>query len=563
MPITLGDAVLLLSANNRQLNRDLDTAERGTTRWAGRVGDVIGTRIEAGILQAVSLVQDALMALPQAAWEMATGMDRATNMIQARLGLTADEAERMGNVVRNVFGEGYGDGIEDITGTLNTAVAAFGDSIGQMDDSTLQSIIMQATDLRDVFGVDVQESIRAAATMMNNGLAPSAQAAFDIITAGMQNGVNVSGDLIDTLTEYSDDFADLGLSGNEVLTILNNGISAGAFNTDKLADAMNEFGVNLRDPALGESIAAIDSGALAIYQQFQAGEITERQALFGMMERLRAIQDPMAQDQLGVQLFRSMWEDLGATAMLEMTNMQGGLIQTGGATAGLGVIHDDVGSRMETMWNRIQLALEPAGAAFLGFLEDILPDLEAFVTNTLVPAIGQLANWLRVNLPVALATARRWFETNLLPALQSIWSFVTEQLIPAFESVVSFFDRISGGLDSWNHMDEGLNAVSNAITENNSSLGDVIGATWGAIRAEFGFADGGPVSGGQPIIVGEEGPEIFRPNSDGMIIPNGALGGGGGSNTFNFYGTAAPSSPEEARQAMDLITNEMRARGMA
>jgi TP901 family phage tail tape measure protein len=51
-----------------------------------------------------------------------------------------------------------------------------------------------------------------------------------------------------------------------------------------------------------------------------------------------------------------------------------------------------------------------------------------------------------------------------------------------------------------------------------------------------GFADGGSVMGGNPIIVGEEGPELFVPGSDGEIIPNDALsvvpsfsGGGGGA----------------------------------
>jgi phage-related minor tail protein len=34
-------------------------------------------------------------------------------------------------------------------------------------------------------------------------------------------------------------------------------------------------------------------------------------------------------------------------------------------------------------------------------------------------------------------------------------------------------------------------------------------------------ADGGPVAGGQPYIVGEQGPEWFVPNGAGTIVPNG------------------------------------------
>ena len=48
-----------------------------------------------------------------------------------------------------------------------------------------------------------------------------------------------------------------------------------------------------------------------------------------------------------------------------------------------------------------------------------------------------------------------------------------------------------------------------------------------------GFAQGGAVSKGQPIIVGENGPEMFVPNSTGQITQN-ARGSGGQSVNVNF-----------------------------
>ena len=41
-----------------------------------------------------------------------------------------------------------------------------------------------------------------------------------------------------------------------------------------------------------------------------------------------------------------------------------------------------------------------------------------------------------------------------------------------------------------------------------------------------GFAKGGPVTGGDPYIVGEKGPELFVPKGSGTIVPNDDLGGG-------------------------------------
>lgn len=47
-------------------------------------------------------------------------------------------------------------------------------------------------------------------------------------------------------------------------------------------------------------------------------------------------------------------------------------------------------------------------------------------------------------------------------------------------------------------------------------------------------AEGGPVTGGQPYIVGERGPELFVPGSSGGIVPNDKLSMGGGSTTINI-----------------------------
>ena len=63
-----------------------------------------------------------------------------------------------------------------------------------------------------------------------------------------------------------------------------------------------------------------------------------------------------------------------------------------------------------------------------------------------------------------------------------------------------------------------------------------------------GFAEGGNVKGGGPIMVGEKGPELFVPPSSGRIIPNNQLGQGSG-------GTAVASAPT----TNNYITNNIQA----
>ena len=62
----------------------------------------------------------------------------------------------------------------------------------------------------------------------------------------------------------------------------------------------------------------------------------------------------------------------------------------------------------------------------------------------------------------------------------------------------------------------------------NAAMG-VVGSVFPALApALSGFkAMGGPVTGGQPYMVGERGPEIIVPSRNGSVVPNNQLGGGG------------------------------------
>lgn len=58
-------------------------------------------------------------------------------------------------------------------------------------------------------------------------------------------------------------------------------------------------------------------------------------------------------------------------------------------------------------------------------------------------------------------------------------------------------------------------------------------------------ADGGPVTGGRPYIVGENGPELFVPGMSGGIIPNSGVTGGG--NVININMPAGSSGDDIVR----------------
>ena len=72
-----------------------------------------------------------------------------------------------------------------------------------------------------------------------------------------------------------------------------------------------------------------------------------------------------------------------------------------------------------------------------------------------------------------------------------------------------------------------------------------------------GHASGGSVSAGNPVIVGEQGPELFLPSTSGAIIPHGASIGGNAS--VNYYIDARGSSITEEQFRRSLALSEKRA----
>jgi phage-related minor tail protein len=76
-------------------------------------------------------------------------------------------------------------------------------------------------------------------------------------------------------------------------------------------------------------------------------------------------------------------------------------------------------------------------------------------------------------------------------------------------------------------------AISGIFGKVGGSGGGVVNLDIGAFPARAG---GGPVGAGQTYMVGERGPELFRPSSAGTIIPNHKLANdnGGGEITLRI-----------------------------
>jgi hypothetical protein len=74
--------------------------------------------------------------------------------------------------------------------------------------------------------------------------------------------------------------------------------------------------------------------------------------------------------------------------------------------------------------------------------------------------------------------------------------------------------------------------------------GAAVSSSGGGMINIPGFAAGGSVMGGRPVIVGERGPELFVPGSNGNVVPNSAMGG----NTYTINVQAGVGDPRAIGQ---------------
>lgn len=91
--------------------------------------------------------------------------------------------------------------------------------------------------------------------------------------------------------------------------------------------------------------------------------------------------------------------------------------------------------------------------------------------------------------------------------IKSVTGTVVDWIVGKVQTIIEWVEKALDALAS-------LPGVKTAISITKSAFRSV---------SDMFRADGGPVSGGTPYIVGERGPELFVPNSSGSIIPNGAL----------------------------------------
>lgn len=302
-------------------------------------------------------------------------MDNETALykFQSKTGKSALEMEKFNKVINELYQENWGDSISDIADSM----AIVAQTSKEVDPDKIKELTKNAIILRDTFDFDVNESMRAANMLMDQ-FGINGQEAFNLIAQGAQKGLDKNGDLLDTINEYSVHYKQLGYTSEEFFNSLVNGAADGTFSVDKLGDAMKEFGIRAKDTATStdEGFELIGLNADEMRKKFAEGGESARKATETTMKALFGLNDEVKRNQAGVDLFGTMWEDLGEGAIRSIMDINGGISLTNDALKNIETNSvSDLGSQFSAVGRDIKTdLLYPIGKELLPVLKDLAKD---------------------------------------------------------------------------------------------------------------------------------------------------------------------------------------------
>lgn len=367
----------------------------------------------------------------------ANDISGAMNDFIAITGKGTEETERYQAVMEDIYANNYGESFSDI----GQAMAEVTKQLGDMDDASLQNVTESAFALRDTFGYDIPESTRAAKAMVDN-FGVSGEEAMNLIASGAQNGLDYSGELLDSISEYSVQFDKMGLGAEDMFAIFQKGAESGAFNLDKVGDAVKEMSIRVVDGSdttkQGFELLGLNADEMA--QKFAAGGDTAKEAFNETLDALAAMEDPIAQNTAGVDLIGTMWEDLGPEAVTALAGIEEGAYKTSDAMEQIkDVKYDDLGSMFEELKRNVEVLLIPLGEALLPVLSALIDSVLPILTGLLGPLISLFAELLTPILNLIQQALQPLMDAFLFlmdNVISPFISLVTGLLVPAFSGAL-------------------------------------------------------------------------------------------------------------------------------
>lgn len=345
------------------------------------------------------------------------------NTIAAQLGDTEHAAE-LGRLAGQVYADNFGASLEE-AGTAVRDVMRNRLVPEDAADDAIKAITEKVLTVASVTEATSAQVSRSVHKLLVTGLAGSAEEALDLITRGVQEGADEAGDLLDTFDEYSIQFKELGLSGKEALGLISQGLRGGARDADTVADTLKEIAILAQDGSKKSSDAfkLLGLDAKQLGTMFASGGESARKAFDMVLDKTKAIKDPMEKNAVAVALFGTKAEDLQDSlfgldldsAADELGNVAGAADK---ASAALG---QGLGPAIDTLKRKAEMGLADLGDKIAPYVMEYAEAIGGFAKG-----LGDVFKDSEV--PGEVLDSLRQVAHDYLPALREALGYIVDKV---------------------------------------------------------------------------------------------------------------------------------------
>ena len=374
MALKVGELYGQLTMDSSPFDKSVD----GVKSKFGGLGKVAAGAIGGAVVGAVAALGGAMIA----GVKSADDFKKAMNGLQTATGSTKEETKQMGEAMKEIYSNNYGDSFDDIGKTMQFAKQATG-ATGE----ELKKLTQNALMLRDTFEMDVTESLRGSDSMMEQ-FGFNGEKAMALIVEATQKGLNKNGDLVDSIEEYSVYYKNAGLSAEDMFASFENASKSGVRNLDLVGDSMKEFSIIMKEDGdkASNALNGLGLDADGLRAQFAKGGDGAKQAFQTITEELGKIEDPLERNKYGVELFGTKFEDLEADAVLAMGNLNG-----------------TIKGSAETLKSINEIKYDSFGEAMAGIGRQLTVGLLMPLGEKILPLLNDFANWISDHIPAIIS----------------------------------------------------------------------------------------------------------------------------------------------------------------
>ncbi|PAQ15073.1 hypothetical protein CD798_08500 [Bacillaceae bacterium SAOS 7] len=336
--------------------------------------------------------------------------------IQASTGMSTEQMADMKEMSKNLYNQNLGQDWNDLAEAISITKNVTGLAGKELEGATANAIAY-----RDVFGEEVSQSIKATDTMMRNFGITSDQA-YNLLAQGAQKGLNKSDELIDSANEYAPYFKSLGFSANQMFDTFSAGLASGAFNLDKVGDAVKEFNIRAKDgsKASTEAFQALGLDAAKMSQIFAQGGPEAKKSFQQVVQAISAIKDPVKKNEIGVALMGTQFEDLEKDVV-----------------AAMGTARSQFDMTKQTMEQIKNIKYDTFGMAIQGIGRQIETGFIIPLGEKLIPVLTTFSKSLAKAMPVIQKTAGAAFGS-----IGNVIASVGAKVGPALSKIPDAFQKV-------------------------------------------------------------------------------------------------------------------------